>query len=105
MLHTFGDIVLDRDRFEVRRAGEVLRVEPKVFDLLVCLIDNRHRLVTKAELLTAVWGGRHVAESVVARAICLARKIVGEERIETRHGRGYIFVDDVARSFEADRRE
>lgn len=93
MIHAFGDIELDRSRFEVRRAGKVLSVEPKVFDLILCLVDNRHRVVTKAELLTTVWGGRRVVESVVPRAVCLARKIVGEQRIRTRHGRGYFFVD------------
>jgi DNA-binding winged helix-turn-helix (wHTH) protein len=94
MVQSIGDIVLDRDLFEVRREGRVLPIEPKVFDLLVCLVDNRHRVVTKAELLTTVWGGRSVVESVVPRAVCLARKIVGEQRIKTRHGRGYHFVDD-----------
>jgi DNA-binding winged helix-turn-helix (wHTH) protein len=93
MIYSFGDIELDRNRFEVRRAGKVLPVEPKVFDLLVCLVDNRHRVVTKAELLTTVWGGRAVVDSVVPRAVCLARKAVGERRIRTRHGRGYFFVD------------
>lgn len=94
MVYCIGDIVLDRDLYEVRRAGRPHRVEPKVFDLLVYLFENRHRVVTKSELLTTIWGGRAVVESVVPRAVCLARKIVGEARIETRHGRGYRFVED-----------
>lgn len=85
--------MLDRDLYEIRRAGYVLRVEPKVFDLLVYLFENRHRVVTKAELLATVWNGRSVVDSVVPRAVCLARKIIGDESIETRHGRGYRFVE------------
>ena len=94
MIYSFDDIEIDTACFEVRQRGQTLVVEPKVLDLLVCLVENRHRVVTKAELLDSVWGGRSVVASVLARAVCLARKVVGEHRIQTRYARGYRFIDD-----------
>jgi len=54
----FGDHFLDVDRRELHRGGEPVSLEPQVFDLLVYLVRNRNRVVTKDDLLTAFWGGR-----------------------------------------------
>ena len=54
----FGDHVLDIARRELRRGGEPVALQPQVFDLLVYLIRNRDRVVTKDDLVSAVWGGR-----------------------------------------------
>jgi pimeloyl-ACP methyl ester carboxylesterase/DNA-binding winged helix-turn-helix (wHTH) protein len=96
----FGDLELDRDRYELRRGGARVAVEPQVFDVLVHLADHRERVVTKEELLDAVWGDRFVSESALASRIKAARRAVGdtgrEQRvIRTVHGRGYQFVAEL----------
>jgi DNA-binding winged helix-turn-helix (wHTH) protein len=71
--YRFGDFVLDNDRRELRRGAESVTVEPQVFDVLVHLLANRHRVVTKDELLAAVWKGRIVSESTLSSRINAAR--------------------------------
>lgn len=92
--------VLDPGRRQLTRAGDNVMVEPKVFDLLVYLIENRNRLLTKDDLIAAVWGGRIVSDSALASAINAARNAVGdsgrEQRlIRTSARKGYRFVGNV----------
>ena len=58
----FENHVLDADRRELRRGSELIALEPQVFDLLVYLIQNRERVVSKDDLIASVWGGRIVSE-------------------------------------------
>jgi TolB-like protein len=74
----FADHVLDTDRRELRRGGEGLAVEPQVFDLLVYLVGNRDRVVSKDDLIGAVWGGRVVSDSTLTSRINAARKAIGD---------------------------
>jgi DNA-binding winged helix-turn-helix (wHTH) protein len=53
----FEDFVLDTEIRELRRGDGVVKLQPKVFDLLLHLVENRSRLVTREELLAAVWDG------------------------------------------------
>ena len=62
MQFLFGDHTLDADRRELRRGGEPIAVEPQVFDLLIYLVENRDRVVSKDDLIASVWGGRVVSE-------------------------------------------
>ena len=78
MQFRFADHVLDVERRELRRRGEPIALEPQVFDLLVYLIRNRDRVVTKDDLLASVWGGRIVSESTLTSRINAARKAVGD---------------------------
>jgi DNA-binding winged helix-turn-helix (wHTH) protein/tetratricopeptide (TPR) repeat protein len=99
--YRFADFELDRRRFELRRSGSVIKLEPKVFDVLARLIANRDRVVTARELLEAIWPGEFVTPSALSRCIAAARKAVGDDGSEQRiiktvHGRGYRFVADVA---------
>jgi len=98
---TFGQFELDRQRFELRRAGSPVHIEPRVFDLLAYLIDHRDRVVGKQELLGAVWGDRFVTESALTTRLKAARRAVDDdgarqEVIKTVHGRGYQFVAPVS---------
>ena len=74
----FADHLLDIDRRELRRGGERIALEPQVFDLLVYLVRNRERVVSKDDLLEAIWGGRIVSESTMTSRINAARKAVGD---------------------------
>ena len=74
MQFLFANHTLDTNRRELRRGSEPIAVEPQVFDLLVYLVQNREHVVSKDELLDAVWAGRIVSESTLASHINAARK-------------------------------
>ena len=97
MFYRFEDHVLDTSRRELRRGEELLAVEPQVFDLLVFLISNRDRMVSKEDLIVAIWRGRVVSDSTLASRINAARRTIGdngrEQRlIRTGARRGFRFV-------------
>jgi len=107
LIFVFGDCALDLDRFELRRAGQLRPVEPQVFDLLAVLIRERHRVVSKEELLDTVWGNRFVSESALTSRIKAARQAIGDDGrsqrlIRTARGRGYQFVAQVDETAQAD---
>jgi len=92
----FLDFLLDESGFELKRGETAIRVERRVFDLIVYLIKNRERAVTKEELVEQVWKQRCVGESVIARCVSSARKVVSDpEAIRTIYGRGYRWVAHV----------
>jgi DNA-binding winged helix-turn-helix (wHTH) protein/tetratricopeptide (TPR) repeat protein len=100
VIYAFESFELDEESFALRRAGEVVKLEPKVYDVLHHLVASTHRVVTKTELLDTLWPGEHVTESAVPRAVAAARKALGDDRthqslIRTVHGRGYQFVAPV----------
>ena len=78
MLFLFDNYILDCERRELRADGATVPVEPQVFDLLVYLIENRDRVVSKDDLISSVWGGRIVSDSTVDSRINAARKAVGD---------------------------
>ncbi len=96
----FDDHVLDPVRRELSRNGASVKVEPKVFDLLIHLIENRHRVVSKDDLIAQVWGGRIVSDSALTHAINAARNAIGDDGkaqrlIRTSSRWGYRFVGSV----------
>lgn len=96
----FDDYVVDVDAREIRRGGRLVPVEPQVFDVLVMLLRERHRVVTKEELLTNIWGTRFVGESALTSRIKALRRALGDDGrsqhvIRTAHGRGFRFVAEV----------
>jgi TolB-like protein/Tfp pilus assembly protein PilF len=106
----FEDHALDIDRRELRRGAQQIPVEPQVFDLLVYLVQNRERVVTKDDLLDAVWSGRFVSESNLTTRINAARKAIGdsgqEQRlIRTIPRKGFRFVGVVSIAAETAIRE
>ena len=107
MIYQFDDCELDPGRILLRRGGDVVAVEPQVFDLLHCLIEHRGQLVTKEELLDTVWGDRFVGESALTSRVKSARRAVGDDGtaqriIRTVHGKGYEFVAPVNELDDAD---
>ena len=78
MLLAFGDHVLDSERRELRCGAELVTVEPQVFDLLVYLVQHHDRVVSKDDLLQAVWGGRIVSDAALAARINAARRALGD---------------------------
>ena len=97
MVYVFGDCELDERRYVLRRAGERVELEPKVFEVLAYLIRHNDRVVPRRELLDELWPDRIVGEWSLTRSISVARKALrdnaGEQRvIQTLYGRGYRFV-------------
>jgi DNA-binding winged helix-turn-helix (wHTH) protein/pimeloyl-ACP methyl ester carboxylesterase len=80
----FENHVLDTDRRELRRGPDLVAVEPQVFDLLLYLVRNRDRVVSKDDLIAAVWGGRIVSDSTLDSRINAVRKAVGDNGDEQR---------------------
>jgi len=74
----FGDCLLDADRRELRRGGAAVALEPQVFDLLLYLLANRDRVVSKDDLIAEVWHGRIVSDSTLTSRINAARAAVGD---------------------------
>lgn len=100
MQFKFGNCELDLDRLQLRVGGEIRPVEPQVFDVLALLVQHRDRVVSKEELLDAVWDHRFVSESSLTSRIKSARQAIGDDGqaqrfIRTVHGRGYQFVGKV----------
>jgi class 3 adenylate cyclase len=97
MIYAFGDFELDEERYELRRAGAPIGLEPKAFRVLAYLIQHRERVVARDELLTQFWSGEFVTESALAHCIVKARQAVGDggttqRVIKTVHGHGYRFI-------------
>lgn len=96
----FGDCEIDLAGYELRRGDRACPIEPQVLELLIYLVTNPGRLVTKDELIAKVWGGRIVSDAALASRIKSARRAIGDDGeqqrfIRTVHGRGVRFVAEV----------
>lgn len=100
MIFRFDEYTINADTFEAFRAGKRLAVEPQVLDLLIFLLHNRHRIVSKEEVFEVVWKGRFVADATLSSRIKAARQLIGDDGstqrfVRTIHGRGFRFAHDV----------
>lgn len=100
MVLIFGDFELDTDRYELRRDGQTRPVEPRVFDLIMWLVQHPGEVHSRDDLMSAVWKGRLVSDTTVSTCIKSARKALGDSGdsqnfIETVRGRGFRFKPDV----------
>jgi len=98
-IFVFGDCELDEVLLELRHAGRVLPLQPKPFQVLRYLIDQRARVVSKQELFDALWPGVCVGESSLWAALRDIRRVLRHcnlaEVISTRRGQGYRFLPAV----------
>jgi TolB-like protein/Tfp pilus assembly protein PilF len=101
----FSDQILDTDTRELSRSEMPVSLEPQVFDLVVHLMENRGRVVSKEELIDKIWKGRHVAESTLTSRINAARRAIGDSGsaqtlIRTVARKGFRFVGNVQTGLE-----
>ena len=100
MNYRWCNYLLDAKRYRLLRDGKQVEVEPRVFDLLIYLIENRDRVVMRDELLNNLWKGRIVQDNTLNARLKVARKAVGDSgrqqaSIKTVPGRGYQFIAPV----------
>ncbi len=95
--YRFGEFVVDPGAALLLRDGEPVHLEPKVFEVLVFLIEHRNRIVGKEELVEQIWQGAFVTDNALTKAIARLRRALGDDPhqprfIETAHSRGYRFI-------------
>lgn len=99
MIFCFGRFELDESKRELRLGTRVIELQPRVFDLLVYLVRNQERVVTKDELLSAIWPDVIVTDSSIMRAVSLIRtslRVGGQpDAIQTFSRQGYRFVGEL----------
>jgi len=100
LLFSFDDFTLDCERRELHARGANIPVEPQVFDVLVYLIENRDRVVSKDDLIASVWSGRIVSDSTLDSRINAVRKAMGDsgerqQYVRTIARKGFRFVGDI----------
>ena len=100
MRYLFENCVLDTDKRELRRGADPVSITPQVFDLLNYLIRNRDRVVSKDDLIDAIWKGRIVSDAAVTTRLNAARSAIGdsgeEQRlIKTLPRKGFRFIGAV----------
>ena len=101
MTYLFDGYSLDPGRRELRRGREDITVEPQVFDLLLYLIQNRERVVSKDDLMAQVWSGRVVSESTLSSRITAVRHAIGDDGeqqrlVRTLPRKGFRFIGAVS---------
>jgi DNA-binding winged helix-turn-helix (wHTH) protein/tetratricopeptide (TPR) repeat protein len=100
--YQFGPFAVDRARYRVNRGDDVVQLTPKLLDLLLHLLDHSDTLVTKEQLLDAVWPGVNVTDNSLAHAVSELRQALGDDAstprfIKTVTRRGYRFIGPVSR--------
>jgi predicted ATPase/DNA-binding winged helix-turn-helix (wHTH) protein len=102
-IYECGDLQVDPANRRLTRAGGEVALEPKAFSLLLVLLDRADELVTREELLDAVWGHRYIAPATLNRVVTLLRRVLDDDAdrphaIQTVHGAGYRFIGSVRRT-------
>ncbi len=108
MRYYFGAFELDTDAFRLFHNGRAVAIKPQAFDLILCLIRNRDRVVPRAELFDTLWPDVVVYDGALSQAVYEARKALRCASnhscwIRTARGRGFQFEGDVTTSFRAAR--
>jgi len=98
--YCFEDHVLDTDRRELHRSASLVPTTPQVFDLLEYLIRNRERVVSRDDLVAAIWNGRAISDAALTTRLNAARAAIGDtgeaqRLIKTLQRRGFRFICNV----------
>ena len=99
MIYKFNNIELDSEKFCLTVGSKEVSVEPQVFNLIIYLVENRNKIVSRHEILENVWEGRIVSDTSINNHIKSARKALGDDGtkqhiIKTVHSRGYQFISE-----------
>ncbi len=100
MRYKFNNIEIDTEKFSLVTNEEETPVEPQVFNIIVYLIKNKNKIVSRDELLDNIWKGKIVSDTSITNHIKSARKVLGDDGvkqqvIKTIHSRGYQFIAKV----------
>ena len=110
MLFLFENFALDCERRELRAGGATVPLEPQVFDILVHLVENRDRVVSKDDLIASIWRGRIVSDSTLDSRINAVRKAIGDSGgqqrlVRTMWRKGFRFVGEVTSAAKSGKRQ
>jgi TolB-like protein len=100
VIYAFGEFELDTGRIELRRNGQPVPVEPRVFALLCLLVENHERAVSTEEIIEKIWDGRFISDAAVSTAVRGIRRALGDDGMRQRYlrtlrGRGFRFAEPV----------
>ncbi|MFK8034538.1 MAG: winged helix-turn-helix domain-containing tetratricopeptide repeat protein, partial [Hyphomicrobiales bacterium] len=101
MIYRFAPFELNTDAFELKCDGELISAEPQTLLILIYLLEQRHRMVSKTDLLDEIWQGRAISDWAVSAGIKSVRQVLGDTATErkflrTVHGKGFRFVGQVS---------
>jgi len=101
MIYQFGPFKVDDTLFEVWRDDTRLEAQPQVIELLIMLVENHDRVVTREEIFDHIWKDRVVSDTTLSSRIKSIRKLLGDDGVQqkfirTIHGRGFRFHAEVA---------
>ena len=101
MIYSFSGFELDTEKVELRDANGVVALEPQVFALLVLLVENRAKVVSREEIVEQIWDGRFVSDSAISSRIKSLRRALGDDGkkqsfIKTIQGHGFRFVSELS---------
>jgi len=104
--YLFEEYVFDTDRRELHRGADFVPLAPQVFDLLAYLINNRERVVSKDDLIKAIWDGRVVSDAALTTRLNAARSAIGDSGekqrlIKTLPRKGFRFIGEVQEAHSA----
>lgn len=101
MIYRFNNIEIDTENFRLLKDNKEISVEPQVFNLVVLLIENKDKVVSRDYILDKIWKGRVVSDTSINNHIKSARKVLDDDGskqqvIKTIHSRGYQFVANIS---------
>jgi adenylate cyclase len=97
VIYTFNNITINTVNYQLLKNNKIIPIEPQVFNIILYLLENKDKVVTRQELLDTIWKGKIVSDSSISNHIKSARKALDDDGvmqtvIKTTHGRGYQFV-------------
>jgi DNA-binding winged helix-turn-helix (wHTH) protein len=101
LTYSFDDFILDIDRYCLLRGGAEIKLRPKSFEVLKYLVEHHSRLVSKSDLMRAIWPNAFVTDDSLVQCMIEVRRALGDQSrryVKTVPRRGYIFEAQVSES-------